>query len=379
MAPKIADKKIIADLKKNNMKKNLTLGIIGWLIATLGSYKAVAQDGYTVTPDGKKETQEVIIRKKGDKDTKVTVEITGDKILINGKPLAEFNEDGVTINNRKMIIRDGNKITMDFDGKMMDLDSKLEELKGMKDFQFRFDDNNMDFGEAKAYTYMGVNTEKADDGVKIISVSEESPASKAGLQKDDIIYKIDDTKISTIGELSETIRAKKDGDKVKVYYRRDGKKKDVKITVATMKNTMAKTFSFSTPEGGMKSLTIPRTPRMPRTPGTPRLYNDDGMGLENDMQIFRRQKLGIKIQDTEDATGVKVLDVDASSAAATAGLMKDDVITEIAGNKVTNTDEAREQLAANAEKTTYTVKAKRNGSEMTFNIKIPKNLKTANL
>jgi serine protease Do len=49
----------------------------------------------------------------------------------------------------------------------------------------------------------------------------------------------------------------------------------------------------------------------------------------------------LKIQDTEEGTGVKVLDVEAASAAATAGLMKDDVITEIGGVKVTNTDEAR--------------------------------------
>jgi len=60
-------------------------------------------------------------------------------------------------------------------------------------------------------------------------------------------------------------------------------------------------------------------------------------------------------------------------------LKKDDVITEIGGVKVTNTDEAREQLMENADKNTYSIKAKRNGTEMDFTIKIPKKLKTANL
>ena len=56
---------------------------------------------------GKKETQEIIIRKKGEKDSKITVEIKGDKITINGKPLSEYKDDEVTINKRNIIIRDG--------------------------------------------------------------------------------------------------------------------------------------------------------------------------------------------------------------------------------------------------------------------------------
>ena len=48
---------------------------------------------------------EIIIRKKGDKDAKITVEISGDKVTINGKPLAEFKDDEATINRRNIIIR----------------------------------------------------------------------------------------------------------------------------------------------------------------------------------------------------------------------------------------------------------------------------------
>jgi serine protease Do len=93
----------------------------------------------------------------------------------------------------------------------------------------------------------------------------------------------------------------------------------------------------------------------------------------------RQQKLGLKIQDTEEGNGVKVLDTDKDSPAEKAGLKKDDIVTEIGGKKIANTDDAREQLMENAEKSTYTIKAKRNGSEMSFDIKIPKKLKTANL
>ena len=87
----------------------------------------------------------------------------------------------------------------------------------------------------------------------------------------------------------------------------------------------------------------------------------------------------MKIQDTEDGKGIKVLDVDTDSPAQKAGLKKEDVVTEIDGKKVSNTDEAREQLHDAQEKSSYNIKATRNGTSMSFDIKIPKKLKTANL
>ena len=60
-------------------------------------------------------------------------------------------------------------------------------------------------------------------------------------------------------------------------------------------------------------------------------------------------------------------------------MQKDDIVTEIAGEKINNTDEAREQLQENKDKFSYTIKAKRNGTEMNFEVKIPKKLKTVDL
>ena len=195
------------------MKKQITLGLIGWLLATIGGYKAIAQDGAAASKE-RKESQEVIIRKKGDKDTKITVEITGDKVLINGKPIAEFNEDGITVNNRKMIVRDGDHYMLDLDGKMMDLNGKFKELEDMKGFNLNFDNNNdFNWGEGKEYTFLGVSTDKTDDGVKINNVTKESPAEKAGLEKGDVIYKIDDTKIEPLHSFLKPSVQKKTGIK----------------------------------------------------------------------------------------------------------------------------------------------------------------------
>jgi serine protease Do len=371
------------------MKKNITITVLGWLFASMFGQTIYAQNEkiekeevivkeVKPTPN-QKETQEIIIRKKGDKDTKLTLEITGSKVIINGKPMAEFNEDGITINNRKMIIRDGNKITMDFNGDMLgDLDN-LDKLEGLSEIQIdKLGDNNMAWGNGEiSKTFLGVSTEKDKEGAKITRVEKGSPAEKAGLLKDDIIYKVEDKKVDGMVALSEIISDMKPDENAKIYFLRDGKKKDVTAKLALRKNSSGinRMYSFKMPNGRNRSFSFPTPPTTPNFDFN-RNFNFDGERMIIDT---RRPKLGIKIQDTEEGNAVKILEVEDGSASATAGLLKDDLVTEIGGTKVTNTDEAREQLRENATKSAYSIKAKRAGKEMEFTIKIPKKLKTANL
>ena len=377
------------------MNNNIKGTIIGWLIATITGLGAEAQVMEKESPKAeRKETQEIIIRKKDGKDTKLTLEITSDKVIINGKPIAEFNEEGITINNRKIIVRDGNNLTINLGSEGKNLEKSLKNYEQrLKEYQNNFDKKgnrieNMDFnidddemsfkGNLKYFTYLGVVSEENIEGAKINSVVDNSPAQKAGLQKGDIIYKIDNEKIVNPVTLAETIRKKKAGDNVKIYILRDKKNKDFKITLAENKEFMGnfRQFSINDGKGSVKTLTIPLPPMPPAPPSF-----EQGWDKNFDQTLFQpnRPKLGLKIQDTEEGNAVKILDVETASAAATAGLQKEDLITEIEGIKVQNTDEARDQFQANKEKSSYTVRAKRNGTEMNFTIKIPKKLKTANL
>lgn len=342
------------------------LAMMPWVF-TLMSYKAMAQDEPS-GKEGKKEREEIIIRKNGDRDVKITVEINGDQVMINGKPLMEFNDDGVTINKRKVIIRDGNRM-MFSDGDMPG--------------GFSWSD-----GKPEKRAFLGVSTEKSEDGAKVMSVTEGSGAEKAGLQKDDIITKVNGKSVSGPEELADIISAMKPGEEVKINYKRNGKGKSLKATLGerTVRGgfSTSRSFSMTGPDGSFKTFTIPSMPGdgqwKEMLPEGSFDFGDRFKEFDFEMNSLRKkQKLGIRIQDTEESNGVKILDVEESSAAATAGLQKDDVITEIAGVKVTNTDEARQQLMENSEKTSYSMKAKRNGTEMSFNIKIPKKLKTANL
>ncbi|MFT3909946.1 MAG: PDZ domain-containing protein [Ferruginibacter sp.] len=353
------------------MKKLLMFAFFPWLFIAFG-YKAMAQDGMDKERKDKKEAEEIVIRKKGGKDATIKVEIKGDEVFINGKPLSEYKDDDVTVNKRKTIVRNGGRGGNAF----------ILQDDGNSDITL--DPPVMDWGENTGGAFLGVSTDKVDDGAKITEpVSKESAACKAGLQKGDIITKIDDTKIDGPGSLFEAINAKKPKDEVKVTYKRDGKEKTTKAILGERKTSFSKSYSYSAPDGSYKTYTMPYVFSDDNIKNFDQLQELQGqLGDLNNNYSFnfpRRQKLGLKIQDTEEGNGVKVLEVQDSSAAATAGLKKDDIITEIGGEKVTNTDEAREQLQENNEKGTYPIKAKRNGSEMTFTIKIPKKLKTTNL
>lgn len=323
----------------------------------------------------KKETQEIIIRKKGEKDTRITVEIKGDKITINGKPLSEFKDDEITVNKRNIIIRDGKGGTR--------FQVSPDDFQG---FSWNSDDND------ESGAFLGVTTNVYSDsddkegthkGAEVTNVTRGSAAEKAGLKNGDVITKLNDKKVDDPNSLSDVVTSFKPKDEVTVYYKRDGKEQSAKATLGERKESKSMAYSFSGPGGYNKSFTIPRIQVDPQigVDVAPRIW---GQGADNNFQFYgdafpRQQKLGLKIQDTEEGKGVKVLDVDKESPAEKAGLKKDDIVTEIGGKKVNNTDEMREELMDNMEKATYNIKATRNGSAMSFDIRIPKKLKTANL
>ena len=340
------------------------------LFATVLGFGALSQTAFAqddkVKEKEKKESQEIIIRKKGDKDTKITVEINGDKVTVNGKPLSEFKDDNVSINKRNVTVWNRN-------GKTFDLLSKGD-FDGLNSFSWN--------GNEEPYAFLGVTTDEDDNGAKITDITKESAAEKAGFKKDDVITKIGDKKVDGPESLSEAVRSFKPKEEVTVYYKRDGKENSTKVTLGEKKGGLA--YSFSSPGVGRSFTTpyVPGTPKIKGLNGLPKVeaWGDNGNNFELFGDMFpRHQKLGLKIQDTEEGGGVKVLEVDKDSPTEKAGLKKDDVVTEVGGKKVKNTDEAREELQENREKSSYTIKAKRNGNEMSFEIKIPKKLKTANL
>ena len=55
----------------------------------------------TITTDNGDQS-EIIIRQKGDKDTKITLEIKNGEYFINGKPLEKFDDQNVIVEKREI-------------------------------------------------------------------------------------------------------------------------------------------------------------------------------------------------------------------------------------------------------------------------------------
>lgn len=74
-------------------------------------------------------------------------------------------------------------------------------------------------------------TRNSPEGVVVGSVTDDSPADKAGLEKGDIITKLGDEEVTSRAELRYQLYKYKIGDKMNVTYYRDGESHDVEVTL----------------------------------------------------------------------------------------------------------------------------------------------------
>ena len=68
-------------------------------------------------------------------------------------------------------------------------------------------------------------------GIYIKSIDDFSAAEKAGLKIGDVITEIEGTKVKTVDELNEVKNKKSIGDTIKLKIYRDGKTKDISLTL----------------------------------------------------------------------------------------------------------------------------------------------------
>jgi serine protease Do len=310
------------------------------------------KDKETKEKTEKKDVEQIIITRKGDKNEKVTVEINGDKITVNGKPLDEYK---------------------DKDGDLSVRLHKLKDLEGLTrlsgNWNYNGDNNFQFFNEDANHAMLGVTTEKADQGVEIQDITKESAAEKAGLKEGDIITKIDDKKIEDPDDLSTVIKNHKPGEKVTVTFLREKKEQKLTAELGKWKGLNAMTLNgkdFKMDMGDFNK-TLPRIKTVPGPYG------------QNWSWSGGSPKLGLSVQDTDDGKGVKVIDVDDESNAAKAGIKENDVITEVDGKVVNSTDEIAKVIRDSKEKTSVMLKFQRSGKTQNVEVKMPRKIKTADL
>lgn len=309
----------------------------------------------TLLAQDKKENtaEQIIITRKGATDGKTVIEITGDKVIVNGKEVDKNSQGDVTVRRNKL--RDVQALRAYGNG---------------QNFNFEFNDNAISlFNEDANRAMLGVSTKDSDNdkvkGAEVTSISKESAAEKAGLKEGDIITRIGDEKIEDANDVSKAIKEHKPGDKVTVTVLRNGKEQKLNAELTKWKGVNINSVQ-ALPRVMAPSTWGPDAPHSPRLNETI-VYNSG------------QPRLGISIQDTEDGKGVKVLRVAEESNADKAGLEKDDVITHVNDKAVNTADEVSKLVKESKDKPSFTMKVQRDGKTKTLEVRTPRRLKTTNL
>jgi serine protease Do len=334
------------------------------------AFRGIAQEAAPPPPppapevnvDSNDDHPEIIIRQKGDKDSKLTLEIRNGQVFLNGKPLEKFEDPNLEIEMRKPDEGDIALSISPFRRNYWDDQQQYfrDQQHLNRDMQRRMEDMNWKLRELKSNAaFLGVSSRKADaGGALVLEVTKSSPAEKAGLKKGDVITRLNDEKIESPEDLYETVHGLKPGDKVTVTFKRDGKEQTAPAVLGESKNAP---FVY-------KYKYDYQMPEMPAFPGP-----------ESFVWGPMPPKLGIKAQDAEDGKGVNVLDITQGSAAEKAGLKKGDVITSYDGNEVNSANELVQQVREARDKSTVKVKILRSGKSQELEIRIPRKLRTAEL
>ncbi|GFO56534.1 peptidase [Geomonas sp. Red276] len=152
---------------------------------------------------------------------------------------------------------------------------------------------------------------EGEKGALVSEVTKDSPADKAGLQGGDIILQFDGRTIHEMSELPRMVAATPAGKTVKVVILRDGKQKEVPVTIEKMKD-----------------------------------------GDEEDVATTG-DKLGIKVAEltperapqSRGERGVLVAEVQPDGLADRAGIVEGDVIREINGQRITSVSDYSKAIA----------------------------------
>ena len=139
-------------------------------------------------------------------------------------------------------------------------------------------------------------------GALVGDVTPDSPASRAGIQKGDIILDINGKPVNSSAQLRMHISLMQPGSDVNVRVLRDGNERNFNVKLAEMPTQTAKAETpNNNPEGTMSGISV------------------------EDVNARDARQLGLPA----NTTGVVVTNIDPNSAAADSGLQRGDVIQEV--------------------------------------------------
>jgi serine protease Do len=193
-------------------------------------------DIITKVGDTKIENSDDLYEAIGDRKPEDKVTIT---YLRDGKSATTTATLGKASSNMKAFNFNGDGFKMDKLERLREELPRMKErirempgMEGMERFKAMPKIEGIEFyGSRRPRLGLEIQDVEEGKGVKILDVDSDTPASKAGLQKDDVISEVDGKTIASVDELKEKLRDLKEGDSVKITYKRGGQTQtaDLKI------------------------------------------------------------------------------------------------------------------------------------------------------
>jgi Do/DeqQ family serine protease len=183
---------------------------------------------------------------------------------------------------------------------------------------------------------------KDERGALVSSVSKDSPAEKAGLERGDVIVSMDGVAVSDGNALRNRIASSTPGATVTLGLVRDGGEKTVSVKLRELPSTQTADVTGEPAEGGRLGLSVrPVTPEDARE-----------LGLES-------------------RKGLLVAEVDPAGPAALAGIQPGDVIEEVNRKPVADAAELRAAAKSSGERPAL-VLVNRKGASLFLAMELPK-------
>ncbi len=178
---------------------------------------------------------------------------------------------------------------------------------------------------------------EGETGILVGSVESDTPAKEAGLEEGDVIVKFDGVKVKDVDEFRMLVADTPVGEDVPVEILRDGKRKNLTVSLA-------------------------RRPQDYAEEQSPRQEGEDWLGCEvHRVTPDIASELGI-----EDEKGVVVVSVRSGSPAESAGLTRGDVIVSVGDAEVSSVRDFEKALADSYKESMSESEGKRRAKPIVF-------------
>jgi serine protease Do len=208
-------------------------------------------------------------------------------------------------------------------------------------------------------------------GALITDVVSDSPASKAGLQKDDVIVRWNGVPVESAMQFRRQIHETPAGRAVRLGIIRNGRENEIQVTLGN-RSEHAKEFKLEMTKEAMEAA------RQAMEKAHEALKNQD---WGNFMVLSRRGRMGVTLQHLtpqladyfglKDRSGVLITSVREGSPASQAGLKAGDVILAVDGQKVDDPG-AIMRLIAKKEEGPVELQVMRDRREMSLTVTLEK-------